>query len=197
MMLAARGACRSHAVPRLDAPADLYNQIKMGRVKVNQYSKPELRFWKNVNKDGPIHPVHGQCWVWTGWTTESGYGRFRIGNQVVIGVHCWSYEEFIGPVPHDICVLHRCDNRSCVRPAHLFLGTNQDNSQDMVDKARQAKGETNGNSKLTEEDVREIRRRYCRWSQSRSNLRELMYEFGVAKAAIQNILSRKTWKHVI
>jgi len=183
-------------MPLLDSPADLYTQIKMGLVRVNQYSKPVLRFWKNVNKYGPIHPVWGQCWVWTGWTTQSGYGRFRIGNQVVIGVHRWSYEEFVGPVPQELSVLHSCDNRVCVRPSHLFIGTDQDNSQDMVDKNRQAKGEANGNSKLNEEAVREIRRRYRRWSQSSSNLRELMYEFGVTRAAIQNILSRKTWKHV-
>lgn len=183
-------------MPRLYADLDLYDQIKNGLVRVNQYSKPVCRFWDRVNKDGPVHPVHGQCWVWTGCTTDAGYGRFRIGNQVVIGVHCFSYGEFVGSVPDGLFVLHRCDNRVCVRPSHLFLGTNQDNSQDMVNKERQAKGEANGNSKLTEDDVREIRRRYCRWSQSRSNLRELMHEFGVAKAAVQNILSRKTWKHV-
>lgn len=113
-----------------------------------------------------------------------------------VRVHRWSYSEFIGPIPDGLDVLHKCDNPPCIRPEHLFLGTTLENQLDKVSKDRQAKGETNGFSKLTEEDVREIRRRYRRLSYHNSNVLELAYEFGVTAVNIRYILARKAWKHV-
>ncbi len=182
-------------MPRLDADLDLYDRIKMGLINVHRLSRPVWRFWKQVNKDGPIHPVHGQCWIWTGCKNEKGYGKFNPGFEPT-KAHRFSYEEFVGPIPHSLWVLHQCDNPSCVRPAHLFLGTNKDNTQDKMDKDRHVKGETNGRAILTEEDVREIRRRYRRGSYV-SGSYALAREFGMSHGAVNEIVTGKTWKHVI
>lgn len=184
-------------MPTLDADLDLYTRIRMGLVIVNKMSRPICRFWKRVNKDGPVHPVYGQCWTWTGSTNQDGYGSFGDGNRVH-KVHRWAYEELVGPIPNKLQVLHRCDNPPCVRPDHFFLGTQQGNIQDMVDKDRQAKpaGETNGRSKLTEEDVRDVLRRYRRWSYHGNNALELAEEKGVDRGTIQRIVSGKNWKHI-
>jgi hypothetical protein len=181
-------------MPRLDADLDLYDRIKLGLVRVKQNSRPEYRFWKRVNKDGPIHPIYGQCWVWTGGTDRSGYGKFKVGYQS-IRAHRWAYEEFVGRIPDGLCVLHRCDNSACIRPEHLFLGNNLENIQDKVDKDRQAKGEVFRSSKLTDDDVREIRRRYRRYSRV-CNSFTLAREFGVDPVTIQYITTGKGWNHV-
>lgn len=183
-------------MPRLYADLDLYTQIKLGLVRVTRKSRPVARFWKYTNKEGPIHPVYGQCWEWTGGTYPKGYGYIGIWRQLH-RAYRWAYEELVGPIPCGLSVLHRCDNRTCVNPSHLFLGTSQNNIQDMVDKDRQAKGETINNSKLTEKDVTEIRRRYHYRSYHNDNACELAYEFRVGLATIRRILSRKTWKHVV
>lgn len=182
-------------MPRLYADLDLYDQIKLGLIKVNNFSRTEVQFWNKVNKDGPIHPVYGQCWVWTGCTTECGYGKFGVCGKV-LKVHRWAYEEFVGPISQELGVLHRCDNPPCIRPNHLFLGTQIENIADCNEKGRQAKGEALPQSKLTEEDVREIRRRYRPRSRV-NNLRILAEEFRVGHIAIWDIINRKSWKHVV
>ena len=182
-------------MPYVHLPADLYNRIRSGSLVVSHMSPPEHRFWKRVNVNGPVHPVWGRCWIWTGPPCHNGYGGFMIDHQQV-RVHRWAYERFIGQIPHELSVLHRCDTPACVRPEHLFLGTTLENQQDKVSKDRQAKGEANGFSKLTEEDVKEIRRRYRRLSYHNSNVLELAHEFGVTPVNIRYILAGKAWKHV-
>lgn len=88
----------------------------------------ETRFWQRVEKtDG--------CWRWTGPLHAFGYGLiWRGGNNV--GAHRISWEIHVGPIPDGLFVLHRCDNPPCVRPDHLFLGTQADNIHDMVAKGR-------------------------------------------------------------
>lgn len=77
------------------------------------------------------------CWLWTAVKTPSGYGHFRVENYVAKKyAHRLSYEQYVGPIPPGLCVLHRCDNPSCVNPKHLFVGDYKANNQDKSNKGR-------------------------------------------------------------
>jgi hypothetical protein len=177
---------------------DLYAQIKSGAVRVTKKSSLPLRFWSRVDKDGPVHPIVGQCWQWTGYATkQNGHGQIAVGRTNLLA-HRFSWEWHYGEVPTGLCVLHRCDNRRCVNPEHLFLGTVLDNVKDMIEKGRQAPpklGEDSHCAKLTEIQVAEIRRRYKRYSQTDGG-GALGKEFGVTQAQISNIIHYKAWGHV-
>jgi hypothetical protein len=144
------------------------------------------RFWSQVRKtDG--------CWIWEGVQENIGYGRIREGgrSRKYLGAHRVGYQLRYGPIPIGLCVLHHCDNRLCVNPKHLFLGTRRDNHEDMMRKARNAFGEAHGSAKLTWEDVMEIRRlsRTGRFSQ-----RQLGKEFRVSQTNIGSIVRDRLWK---
>jgi hypothetical protein len=94
------------------------------------------KFWRYVKRgDG--------CWEWQGHRDKKGYGRIQAGRELPMPAHRASYILNVGPIPDDgteWCVCHRCDNPPCVRPDHLFLGTDKDNHDDMVRKGRHAHG---------------------------------------------------------
>lgn len=93
-----------------------------------------IRFWNKVNKEGP-----NGCWEWVGKIKvgkEGGYGIFRD-----MRAHRYSWELFNGLIPDKLIICHKCDNRKCVNPDHLFLGTQFDNMKDMTKKGRRAYGE--------------------------------------------------------
>lgn len=94
----------------------------------------EHRFWSKVNKNGPIHPIVGQCWVWIG-ACNKNYGNIKINKKFNYS-HRVSWELHNGPIPNGMCVLHHCDNSLCVNPKHLFLGTKYDNTHDCINKGR-------------------------------------------------------------
>jgi len=98
------------------------------------------------------------CWIWTG-AIARGYGKFWSGTRLVMA-HRFAWERAHGPISPGLCVCHTCDVPNCVRPDHLFLGTNADNAADKVAKGRQshARGELCGMAKLTRGDVARIRR---------------------------------------
>jgi len=97
------------------------------------------RFWPKVDKNGsaPEHcPELGPCWVWTGAHVPWGYGQIGLTGRKNGRAHVVSWEMHNGPIPDGLWVLHKCDNPPCVRPDHLFLGTVQDNTADMIAKGR-------------------------------------------------------------
>jgi hypothetical protein len=136
------------------------------------------------------HPKRG-CWIWTGARTDKGYGSFWI-NKKAAGAHRISWEFAFGKIPNNLNVLHRCDVRSCVNPEHLFLGTNYENSMDMVSKGRQTKGkngELNPHSKLTSSQVIQIRT-------DNSSHADAARKYSVSAVNIGSIRRRKLWKHI-
>ena len=162
----------------------------------------EARFWSHVNKNGPI-PEHvpelGQCWNWTGKPTNSGYGQFQIRSislsAFVSSRAAWYFT--YGVIP-ELCVLHKCDNRLCCNPAHLFLGTRGDNARDAIAKDRPVvghKGSRNGFAKLTESTVRAIRSSYQKGVLGCGYI-ALSKKYGVSMSCIRSIISGRTWPHI-
>lgn len=130
------------------------------------------------------------CWEWKGGRNQDGYPNLGDKGRKA---HRYSYERFKGKIPEKICVYHTCDNRGCVNPRHLFLGTPAQNNEDKIQKNRQAKGEKSGQSKLKEKDVQKIRLEYA---DTKVSTYFLAKKYGVSQAVIWNVIRRKTWKHV-
>ena len=96
------------------------------------------------------------CWIWLATISNKGYGKFKHNGKMV-EAHRVSYELYNKDFDKSLCVLHRCDNRLCVNPSHLFQGTKKDNGVDMVSKNRSTRGSKNSKAKLTEEQVIKIK----------------------------------------
>ena len=129
------------------------------------------------------------CWNWTASKFPDGYGQF-VEVRTSRGAHRVSYELHCGPIPSGMCVCHRCDNRGCINPDHLFIGTNSENMADMTAKNRQAKGATNGRAKLTEDDVLSIR------SAVGITQKKLAAKYGVGQILISRIRRGILWSHL-
>lgn len=139
----------------------------------------EQRFWAKVNRDGPI-PIHcahlGPCWIWTASLTRTGYGRIsaaEYGRTPAPATHVSWFLKY-GEWPTEY-MLHRCDNPRCVRPSHLFQGTQKENAQD-----REAKGR--GNQPLNERNGK------CKYSQEVVALCRALYSRGASAFGIGNLL---------
>jgi len=119
----------------------------MGRPKMSP-----ARFWSRTKRVG-------SCLEWQGTRIHSGYGKTSLDGKTVAAHRlAWIFSH--GPIPPGLYVCHSCDNPPCVEPSHLWLGTNTDNMQDMVSKGREIRtfGEKNPSARLTDEEVRQIRR---------------------------------------
>jgi hypothetical protein len=168
---------------------------------------PADLLWPHVDKNGPIPPHRpglGACWVWTGKPRSQGYGVVGyVGTPPrSMLAHRLAWELTYGTIPANRWVLHKCDNRLCVNPDHLFLGTAADNSRDMAAKGRQGfqqhpesipHGEQVHSAKLTEPQVRAIR---DAWAAGGITMTALGKSHGVSKHTISLLLKGKVWSHV-
>jgi hypothetical protein len=158
----------------------LRGRVSLARVSC---SVNEERFWAKVDKQDT-------CWVWTASCNPKGYGQFLV-NKVPRRAHRLSWEMHNGPIPAGMQVLHRCDNPSCVRPEHLFLGTNNDNMQDKITKGRgrAARHEKQGKARLTTRQVVEIR--CLRGVISQLSIANI---YDISSTAVHYIVADKTWR---
>lgn len=140
------------------------------------------RFWARVAACVP------GCWLWLGWVDRHGYGQVSVAGHKH-GAHRVAFELEVGPIPPGLQVLHRCDQPLCVRPDHLFLGTNADNMADKKTKGRWSRGASHGSAKLTPVDVATIRSAIGRESH-----RALAQRFGVAPSTISMIATGRNWR---
>jgi len=151
----------------------------------------DVRFWAKTEKPNGADG----CWLWRGTIAKkTGYGTIELPGKTWLA-HRLSYHLTKGEIPSRMCVLHKCDVRNCINPAHLFLGTHQDNMDDMVKKGRQraVRGELKNSAKLKEPEVLEIRSLF---TGKRGNQAMLARKYGVTKNAIRALVQRQTWTHI-
>lgn len=170
-------------------------------MKPNYLESVKSRLMSKVSKTD-------SCWNWTGCIHyRNGYGKTSFKGRSIY-THQVSFLVYKGEIPEGLEVCHSCDNRVCLNPSHLWLGTQLDNMNDMRVKGRAAsgdnsgarkhpekipRGESHGSSKLTEIQVCEIREKF---SEGRTTQRELSRQYGVHFSAISAIILRKKWAHI-
>lgn len=167
---------------------------------------PSGRFWSNVDMSGGPDA----CWIWK-LKKYKGYGQVKFNGRHR-QAHCVAWELTNGPIPEGKCVCHDCpggDNRACLNPKHLWLGTHQENMQDMVDKGRSLKGDMNparrrietrprgsdhGKAITNESDVIQMRNLYYA---GEFNSSQLAIRFGLSKCQTARILAGRVWKQIL
>ena len=144
------------------------------------------RFWEKVDKRDL-----DDCWEWQGGIDTRGYGVLKERSYKLIRAHRLAWILTHGEITDDLWVLHKCDNRKCCNPNHLFLGTCQDNHDDMVQKSRQLIGEKHPQAKFSSEQVAEIRRRYAAGGILQ---RELATEYGTTEKYVHSLVTYRKRK---
>jgi hypothetical protein len=200
----------------LRLPACIVVYVKPKPFDLRSVQECEERFWSKVAQDPD------GCWTWTGTRSRQGYGFFKLRGRMLKAHRC-SYALTYGEIPDDLFVCHRCDNPTCVRPDHLFLGTARDNTMDRDQKGRTARGdrngarlhpesfrrgkgyftdrglhpqqgEANGRAMLTEEDVGEIRALLAQGTLSQATVAA---KYSVSPSTIREIAAGRLWKHLL
>lgn len=143
----------------------------------------------HVNK--ALRSMASECWEWLGYVNHGGYPTWRpegLGGKRKIVTRI-AYEHHYGVNPGDLCVLHKCDNRRCLNPEHLFLGTRGDNAKDRTSKGRDSRGVDRWNCKLTPEQVVEIRK-------SNEKASVFVKRYGISYANVGMIRKRQSWRYL-
>lgn len=148
----------------------------------------ESRFWTKVQKRGPE-----DCWEWRASRNSHGYGILMV-NQKSALAHRVSYALKHGPLAltEGLFVCHKCDNRKCVNPGHLELGTQFENIRQCIERRRNPHGEKNKSAKLTEDAVRDIRSQPL----TLEHICAMMLKYRVGENCVRVVHARKMWKHV-
>lgn len=161
--------------------------MKMSLV-VTKFDLPiDKRFWNKVDKKD-----EDECWNWLSSKNEEGYGQFKYDDKMIKS-HRFAYILCHGKISDNMFVLHSCDNPSCCNPKHLYLGSQKDNMEDMVNKGRQCKltGENHGRAILKNVEVNEIRKLY---NTRKYSQKQLSFMYKISQGVISEIINNKIWK---
>lgn len=157
--------------------------------KTAKADKSKEKFWAKVDKS----KKHNGCWIWAGAKDSGGYGIVTIDGKNY-AAHRLSYKWYYKRrVPKGFVLQHVCDKPSCVKPAHLIPGTQQDNADDRVRKNRSAINENNGRARLTKKDIRKIKKLRAK-GLTQTAIAKL---FNVGRSTISSVLSLRTWKNLV
>ena len=136
-------------------------------------------FWRQIKKTK-------KCWIWTGYIDKDGYGILGLHKNTRAHRIAWMLQN--GEIPKNMCVLHKCDNPPCVNPKHLWVGTHQENMQDMKLKCR-----FSIRNKLSKRNIFKIRKLKYNFNPINKYIAKI---FNVDTSTINRIVNRKTWKHI-
>jgi hypothetical protein len=131
------------------------------------------------------------CWLWTGTKASNGYGLMSDDRLLTASAHRISWRIHRGEIPYGMCVLHRCDVKRCVNPAHLFIGTLGENNSDRARKGRNSdrRGEKHHHAKLSDKQVLEIRT-------SKDSQNVVSEKYGISQSQVSDIRNMRAWKHI-
>ncbi len=162
--------------------------VELAGLEDGLYRNQIANFLHNIKKSA------SGCWVWRGRITSGGYGQMAMFGRR-LWAHRLSYLLHVGDISKSLMVLHSCDNRCCVNPDHLRLGTALDNTQDMMQRGRAnkraLKGSENPRSKITEKDVIKIRK----LGATGIAHYKLAKKFNISRSSISTIIRKESWKH--